>query len=76
MIRHIRRGHRGTRLAPKYRGRYGATKENNIEVCHGSAIRALLVIIYLDEMMDDLAALNRRTKFPMGIIRDRPHGEK
>ena len=30
MIRHIRRGHQGTRLAPKYRGRYGAAEENNI----------------------------------------------
>ena len=32
MIRHIRRGHQGPRLAPKYRGRYGEAKENNIGV--------------------------------------------
>ena len=61
MIRHIRRGHQGTRLAPKYRGSYGEAKENNIGVSQGSEISALLFIIYLDDMMEDLAALNRRT---------------
>ena len=29
-IRHIRRGHQWAKLAPKYRGRYGDVKENNI----------------------------------------------
>ena len=75
MIRHIRRGHRGTRLAPKYRGRYGEAKGNNIGVFYGSAIAALLFIIYLDDMMEDLAALNRGTELPMRIIQDRPHGK-
>ena len=73
MISRIRRGHQGARLAPKSRGRYGESKENNIGVPHGSSISALLFIIYLDDMMDDLAALNRRTKFSMVIIQDRPH---
>ena len=73
MIRHIGRGHQGTRLAPKYRGRYGEAKGNNIGVSQRSAISALLFIIYLDDMMEDLAALNRSTKLPMRIIQDRPH---
>ena len=30
MIRRVRRGHTGTRLAPKYKGRYGKLNENNI----------------------------------------------
>jgi hypothetical protein len=30
MIKHIRRGHTGTRLAPKYKGKYGKLSENNI----------------------------------------------
>ena len=73
MIRRVRRGHRRTRLAPKYRARYGEAKENNIGVFQGSSISALLFIIYLDDMMGDLAALSRRTKLPMGIIQGRPH---
>ena len=32
MINHIRRGHVGARLAPKYKGRYGKLSENNIGV--------------------------------------------
>ena len=44
-IRHIRRGHHGTRLAPKYRGRYGEAKANNVGVSQGSAISALLFVI-------------------------------
>ena len=75
MIRHISRGHRGARHAPKYRGRYGEANENNIGFLQGSAISALLFIIYLGDMMEDLAALSRRTKFPIGIIQDRPHGQ-
>ena len=31
-IRHIRGGHTGTRLAPKYKGKYGKLNENNIGV--------------------------------------------
>ena len=73
MIRLIRRGHQGTRLAPKYIGRYGEANGENIGVFQGSAIIALLFIIYLDGVTEDLAALNRRTKLPMGIIQDHPH---
>ena len=60
----------GGGLAPKYRGRYGDADGGNIVVTQGSAISALLFIIYLDDMVEDLAALNRRTKLPIGIIQD------
>ena len=30
MIRHIRRGHQGAKLAPKYRGMYGEAKDSNV----------------------------------------------
>ena len=76
MIKHIRRGHIGTRLAPKYKGRYAKLKENNLGVFHGSAISALLFVIYLDDVMEDMGALNRRTNLPMGIIQDRPNRQK
>ena len=46
--------------------------ENNIGGFQGSAISALLFIIYLDDMMEDLEALNRRTNLPIRIVRDRP----
>ena len=76
MIRHIKRGHTGTRLAPTYKGKYGKLKENNIGVFQGSAISALLFIIYLGDMMDDLEELNRRTDIPMRIVQDRPYQQK
>ena len=72
MIRHIRRGHRWTKLSPKYRGSYGESKGNNVGVFQGSSISALLFIIYLVDMMEELAALNRRTSLPMRVIQDRP----
>ena len=31
MIKHIRRGHIGTKLAPKYKGRYGKLNETTLE---------------------------------------------
>ena len=76
MIRPIGRGHQGQRLAPKYRGRYGEAEDNNIGVFQGSAISELICIIYLDDMMEDLASLNRRTDLPMRVIQDRPREQK
>ena len=76
MAKHIRRGHVGTRLAPKYKGKYGKLKENNIGVFHGSAIRAIPSIIYLDDVMEDLEALSRRTELPMRIVQERPHQQQ
>ena len=58
MIRHVRSGHHGTRLTPKYKGEYGSPKENNIGVFQGSALRAILFIIYMGDLRGDLAALN------------------
>ena len=75
-INHIRRGHTGTRLAPKYKGRYGKLNGNNIGVFQGSEISALLFIIYLDDMMEGLEALNRRTNLPIRSIQDRQHRQK
>ena len=75
MTKRIRRGHIGTRLSPKYKGRYGKLN-GNIGVSQGSAISALLFIIYLDDMMEDMEALNRRTNLPIRIIQDRPHRQK
>ena len=76
MIRHIRRGHQGTTLAPKYKGKYGNTSDNNIGVFQGAAISPLMFIIYLDDMMEDLEALNRRTNLPIRMIHDRPHQQQ
>ena len=75
-IRHIRRRHTVTKLAPKYKGKYGKINENNIGVFQGSSISALLFIIYLDDMMDDLEALNRRTNHAIRILQDRPREQK
>ena len=75
MIKHIRRVHRGERLEPKYRGRYGDAKDNNIGVFRRSEISAILFIIYLGGAMEDLAALDRGSKQPIRIIQDRPRGK-
>ena len=72
-IMRIRRGHQGTRLSPQYRWRYGETKGGNIGVFQGSEISASCFIIYLDGMMEDLTALNRRPHLPMRIVQDRRH---
>ena len=57
-IKHIRSGQQGTKLAPKYKWEYGELTENNIVVFQGSSISAQLFIIYMDDVMDDNAALN------------------
>ena len=75
MIRHIRRGREGARLAPKYKGRYGEPKENDIGVSQGSAISARIFIIYMGDVMEDLATLIRRSRLPTRIIQERPHGQ-
>ena len=51
---------------------YGEAKGDNVGVFQGSAISALIFIIYLDDMMESLAALKRRTALPMRVIQDRP----
>ena len=74
-ISQIRRGHQGTRLAPKYKGRYGEPKGNNIGVPQWSEIGAFLVIIYMDAMMGDIAAINRRSQLRIRILQDRPQDQ-
>ena len=46
------------------KNRYGAKVENDIGVFQGSAISALLFIIYLDDMMDDYTSINDNTQIP------------
>ena len=58
-IKHIGRGHRRTKLVPKYIGKYGELSENNIWIFQGSAIDALLFIIYMGDVMEENAALGR-----------------
>ena len=76
MIRRIRRGHQGTMLAPKYKGKYGNANDNNIGVFQGAAISPLMFTVYLDDMVEDLEALNRRTNLPIRMIYDRPHQQQ
>ena len=63
-ILHIRRGHANTTLQSKYNKQYGKKIYNNIGVAQGSAVSALLFIIYLQDMMDDFHALNYLRKIP------------
>ena len=58
MIKQIWRGHQNTQLLSKSHNQYGPPVLNNIGVFQGSAISALLFIIYLDDMMEDYDALN------------------
>ena len=69
---HIRHGRQGTKLAPEYKGKYREPWGRNIGVFRGSAISAILFIIYMDDMMEDNAALNRRSNLPARIVHDRP----
>ena len=71
MIKHIRRGHQGTRLAPKYKGMYGTPKGKNVGAFQGSPIRALLFTTYMDDVMDYLASLNRGAQLPTRIKQGR-----
>ena len=46
-IKHISRGHQGTRLSPKHNGKYGHPRGNDIGVFQGSAISAILFIMWM-----------------------------
>ena len=41
----------------------------------GSAVSEIIFIIYLAGVMEDLAAMNRRSDLPAILIKDRPHGQ-
>jgi len=72
MIKNIRHGHQDTKLSPKYKGKYGTPSGNNIGVFQGSAISVLLFIIYMGDMVEDNAPINRRSNLPTRIVQDRP----
>ena len=59
-------------LRAKRHGEYGEASKNNVGVFQGSAISALMFIIYLDDMMEDYEAINRQAKLisRQQIIRD------
>ena len=65
----------GADLHANTRG-YGKLNEDNVGVFRGSAISEVLLIIYLDGVMEDLEALSRRTNLPIRIVQDRPHQQK
>jgi len=72
----IREGRKNTQLCTKYQGKYGELQENNIGVFQGSAISALLFIIYLDDVMEDYAAINQKEKLPTRLTLQRdPNAE-
>ena len=75
MITHIRRGHQNATLLPKTRGKYGATTENNVGVFQGSALSALLFIIYQDDVMGNYDALNHANNLPIRHIIERTQNE-
>merc|ERR1712112_266649 len=69
---HIRKGNRNTSLRAKHQEKYGEENQNNVGVFQGSAISALMFIIYLDDMMEDFEAMNHKTKLTtrQQILRD------
>ena len=71
-IVHIRKGHRDAMLRAKHQGKYGDASKNNVGVFQGSAISALMSIIYLDDAMEDYEAINHKAKLisRQQIIRD------
>merc|ERR1712105_7076 len=75
MITHIRRGHQNTQLLPKTKGKYGTATTNNVGVFQGSAISALLFIIYQDDMMEDYDALNQEAHLKLKHTRERAEEE-
>ena len=52
------------KTSTKYKCKYGTPSGNNIGVSQGSAISAILFIIYMGDMMEDNAALRRRSNPP------------
>ena len=69
---HKEKGHQETRLCVKHKGEYGEECQNNVGVFQGSAISALMFIIYLDDTMEDFKAMNRKMKLTtrQQILRD------
>jgi len=57
-IPNIRRGRQSTQHVEKHRGQYGEPVKNNVGVSQWSEISAIRFVIYLDDMMEDYAAMN------------------
>ena len=49
-------------ICAKHQCNYGEESKNNVGVFQGSAISALMFIIYLDDMMEDYEAMNHKAK--------------
>ena len=71
MITRIRRGNKNTTLVPRLKNKYGKPTENNVGVFQGSAISAILPIIYQNDAMEDCDALNRASKIPIKHTEER-----
>ena len=63
-INHIRQGHQNTTLRCKDNIKYGPKIKNSIGVFRGSALSALLFIIYLDDVIQDYQAMNDAQGLP------------
>ena len=63
-IQNTHRGHPGAKLQRKDAGSYGIPVRNNVGVSQGSALIALLSIIYLDDVMQDRQSLNDQMQLP------------
>jgi len=63
-IKRIRRGNKDTKLLPKTKNKYGKATLNNTGDLQGSAIGAMLFIIYKDDMVEDYNAINQEAQIP------------
>ena len=63
-MQNIRQGHQSTKLQRKDAGTYGEPIRNNVGVFQLPALSALLFIIYLDDVVQDLQSLNDLMQLP------------
>ena len=63
-IKHIMHGHQSTTPRCNDNGTYGTPVINNVGVFQGSALSALLFIIYLEDMMQDYQAMRDYLQLP------------
>ena len=62
-------------LTTKTKNRYGRAKRSNVGVSQGSAISAILFIIYKDDRAEDYESLNRATYIPLKHTPERTEKE-
>ena len=53
-----------TQLSEKINGGYGKSHMGNVGGFQGSAVRAIIFTIYLDDMLEDYQALSRHMQLP------------